>query len=194
MHKSSVGHNQQCRLNAFSVLLYARLENRRKKAHRWHSAFLWRLGLTEVTVYPAMLCRWIERCIITIWLCLKLETRRWWRRWFRRSICVLVTVHNTMKAHHINISKHKHHIFAQEGGKPWIPQSCLVTPVANPKVSIWRGRVGRGTQKHTRARAHKLAAWAASFERLHIHRVSPVSCLTWRAPSQTFGHYIIALK
>lgn len=143
---------------------------------------------------PAMLCRWIERCIITIWLCLKLETRRWWRPWFHRSICVLVTVHNTMKAHHINISKHKHHIFAQEGGKPWIPQSCLVTPVANPKVSIWRGRVGRGTQKHTHARAHKLAAWAASFERLHIHRVSPVLCLTWHAPSQTFGHYIIALK
>lgn len=39
MHKSSVGHNQQCRLNAFSVLLYARLENRRKKSAQMIQCF-----------------------------------------------------------------------------------------------------------------------------------------------------------
>lgn len=97
---------------------------------------------------------------------------------------------------------------AQEG-KPWVSRSRLVTPVANPKVSIqgWRWGVESRVEGAHSSLRHELRALSALRTHMrahtHTHRHkdthypythAPNLSLTRRARSQSFGNYIIVLK
>lgn len=93
MHKSAVGHKQvmQNGLNTFLVALYARPQSRQVEKERAQQvtaakrkAFLRRRRFAQVS--GVFLCAASGRgCIITIRLCLKLETRRTARDFAQRS-------------------------------------------------------------------------------------------------------------